>query len=542
MSMLRLLVVVLSAAGIYCSVLGQESLPATSSIAEVTVYPDRARVTRTAMASLPIGTSVLEFPGLPAALDESSIEVSAKADAPLTIEGIDVRQEFLASSASPKAQDLERQLQELQDQEKSLQGQKDVCEEKQEFFRNLSAGLGKVDKEPINLDDIRKLYTFYSDEISNLSGNILSIERSETKLAPEIDRVKRELDALRNAAQKSQRTLLVSVKTGAATKGEFTLRYVIGNASWISSYNARIDSGTGKVELLYNALVRQKTGEDWNNVRLTLSTAQPGRNGRMPELMPSYVDYRTQEPVAGARAELAPAAPAPAPNEPAQTKEESIQSDEAQAEVQKSGMSVSYQVGMPVTIPADGQAHRANVTVLNLAGSPEYVTTPKLDSAVFLKVHLVNTSDAQLLPGRVSVFRDGEFTGMLTMNLAPSGSDFDLYAGKDDSIKVERKELVSKRSETGLLNRREVEDRRYQISLQNFRSGPIKLAVNDQLPVSKNADIAVNQGAFSDKPTAIDKDTGKLSWDIELQPKVKKVIEFNYSIEWPKGKEIVGGT
>src|ERR1700730_14857424 len=90
MIMLRLLVVVLSAAGIYCSVLGQESSPVTSSIAEVTVYPDRARVTRTAMASLPIGTSVLEFPGLPAALDESSIEVSAKADAPLTLEGIDV--------------------------------------------------------------------------------------------------------------------------------------------------------------------------------------------------------------------------------------------------------------------------------------------------------------------------------------------------------------------------------------------------------------------------------------------------------------------
>jgi uncharacterized protein (TIGR02231 family) len=535
-------VVVLSAAGMGCSVLGQESSPVSSSISQVTVYRDRAQVTRTGTASLPIGTSVLEFSGLPAALDESSIEVSAKADVPLTIEGIDVRQEFLASSASPKAQDLERQLQELQDQKKSLQGQKDVCEEKRAFFRNLSAGLGKGDKEPINLDDIRKLYTFYGEEISNLSGNILSIERSETKLDPEIDRVKRELDALRNAAQKSQRTLLVSVKAGAAARGEFTLRYVIGNASWISSYNARIDSGTGKVELLYNALVRQKTSEDWNNVRLALSTAQPGRNGRMPELMPSFVDYRTPEPVASARAEFAPAAPAPAPNEPAQTKEESIQSDEAQAAVQKSGMSVTYQVGLPVTIPGDGQAHRANVTVLNLAGSPEYVTTPKLDSAVFLKVHLVNTSDAQLLPGQVSVFRDGEFTGMLTMNLAPAGSDFDLYAGKDDSIKAERKEVVNKRSETGLLNRREVEDRRYQISVQNFRSGPIKLTVYDQLPVSKNADIAVNQGAFSDKPTAIDKDTGNLSWNIELQPKVKKVIEFNYSIEWPKGKEIVGGT
>jgi uncharacterized protein (TIGR02231 family) len=493
------------------------------------------------MANLPTGTSVLEFSGLPAALDESSIEVSAKADAPLTIEGIDVRQEFLAASANPKAQDLERQLQELLDQQKSLQGQKGVCEEKRQFFRSLSAGLGKGEKEPINLDDIRKLYTFYGDEVASLSENILSIERSERKLDPEIDRVKRELDAVRNAAQESQRTLLVSVKAGAAAKGEFTLHYVIGNASWTSSYNARIDSGTGKVELLYNALVRQKTGEDWNNVRLTLSTAHPGRNGRMPELMPSYVDYRTAEPVVSPRAEFAPAAPMLAPNEPARAKEELVQSDEAQAELQKSGMSVSYQVGLPATIPADGQAHRANVTVLNLAGSPEYVTTPKLDSAVFLKVHLVNTSDAQLLPGEVSVFRDGEFTGMLKMNLVPLGSDFDLYAGKDDSIKVERKELVNKRSETGMLNRREVEDRRYQISLQNFRSSPIRLLVYDQLPVSKNADIVVNQGAFSDKPATVDKDSGKLSWEIELQPKVKKVIEFNYSVEWPKGREIVGG-
>ncbi len=534
--MLRFLVVVLAAAGTCCSVCGQGSSAVTSKISEVTVYPDRARVTRTATTSLPIGTSVLEFTGLPATLDESSIEVSAKADAPLTIEGIDVRQEYLASSASPKAQELERQLQELQDQRKSLQGQKDVCQEKRQFFRNLSAGLGKGEKEAINTDDIRKLYTFYGDEISSLSENILTIERSESKLEPEIDRLKRELDAVRNSAQKSQRTLLVSVKAGAPVEGDFTLRYVIGDASWTSSYNARIDSGTGKVELVYNALVRQKTGEDWNNVRLGLSTAQPGRNGRMPELKPSYLDYRRQEPLVSARASLAPA-PMSA-NEPARAKTELDNSETAEAEVQKTGLSVSYLVGLPVTIPADGQTHRANVTVLSLTGSPDYVTTPKLDPAVFLKVHLVNASDAQLLPGQISVFRDGEFTGTLAMNLAPPGSDFDLYAGKDDSIKVERKELVDKRSETGMLNRREVEDRRYQITLQNFRSDPVRLLVNDQLPVSRNAEIVVNQGTFSEKPAAIDKDSGKLSWEIELQPKVKRVIEFSYSVEWPKGKDI----
>jgi hypothetical protein len=93
----------------------------------------------------------------------------------------------------------------------------------------------------------------------------------------------------------------------------------------------------------------------------------------------------------------------------------------------------------------------------------------------------------------------------------PAGSDFDLYVGKDDAIKVERKELANKRSETGMLNRRELEDRKFQISLQNFRPGPIKILICDQLPVSRNADIVVSQGAFSDKPSAFDKDSGKLN-------------------------------
>jgi uncharacterized protein (TIGR02231 family) len=534
--MLRSLAIVLSVMGICRSAYGDESLPVSSSVSEVIVYADRARVTRTAPAALPAGTSVLQFSGLPEALDEGSIEVSATSDTPLTIEGIDIRREFLTSSANPKVQELQQQLQALLDQRKSLQAQKDVCERKRDFFRNLSAGLGQADKQPLGVDDIRKLYDFYGEEITNLSENILSIERSEVKLDPEIDRVKRELDALRNAAQKSQRTLLVSVKAQAAAKGDFRVRYVIGTASWSASYDARVDSGTGKVELLYNALVRQKTGEDWNNVRLILSTAQPGRNGRMPELMPWYLDYRPEQPLAAARAELAQAAPM----EPDQAKKEPVESKEAETEVQRTGLSVSYRVGLPVTIPADGQAHRANVTVLSLSGNPEYITTPKLDSAVYLKVHLENTSDTLLLPGQISLFRDGEFTGTLVMNLIPSGADFDLYAGKDDSIKVERKELLNKRSETGILNRREVEDRRYQISLQNFRAGPIKIAVYDQLPVSRNADILVNQGSFSDKPATIDNDSGKLTWDFELPSKAKKVVEFNYSVDWPKGREIVG--
>jgi len=122
----------------------------------------------------------------------------------------------------------------------------------------------------------------------------------------------------------------------------------------------------------------------------------------------------------------------------------------------------------------------------------------------------------------LNLFRDGEFVGSVRMSLVPPSAEFDLYVGRDDSIKVERKEITSKRSEMGLLNRKEVEERKYQITLQNFRPGPIRILVYDQIPVSKNTDIVVNQGALSDNPVSVDKDTGKLSWEIELPPKRKK--------------------
>jgi hypothetical protein len=153
-------------------------------------------------------------------------------------------------------------------------------------------------------------------------------------------------------------------------------------------------------------------------------------------------------------------------------------------------------------------------------------------------LHLVNTNPALLLPGPVSVIRDGEFTGTIPLSLLPAGADFDLYVGQDDSIKAERKETLDKRSETGILNKRTVEDRTYRISIHNFHTNPIKLLIYDQFPVSKTADIVVNQGKFSDNPATIDKDSGKLTWNIELEPNTKKVIEFSYSVDWPKGKEL----
>lgn len=517
------------------SVHSAEMQAVSSTISEVTVYQDRARVTRVGSITLPQDETVLEFGGLPATLDEGSVEVSAKSSAHVTIQGIDVRQEFLTENANPQAELLRRQLQQLEDQKRSWESRKAVLEAKQQFFKDLSMGVGRSEKGQPNLDDLRKLYSFYGDEFATLSESLLNLDTDARNLIPEIDRIKKELGRLRTDAPRTNRKVLVSVKSDGPGKAEFSIRYSIGGASWNSTYDARLDSNSGKIELVYDGLVRQRTGEDWQNVQLVLSTAQPSRDGQMPELNTNVVDYQREVPVQ----------PAPVGGEVARAMEPAAspvyKADKAEAVVREAGLSVSYQVSLPVTIPSDGEPHKTSITMLNLEGRPEYVATPKLDPAAFLKLHLTNSTQAILLPGKVNLFRDGQFVGSLGMKLVPAGSDFDLYAGRDDAVKIERKELVSKRSETGMINRRLIEEKKFQISLQDFRAVPVKLSLYDQVPVSKNAEIVVNQGAFSDKPSAIDKDSGKITWEVDLKPKEKKVIEFGYSVEWPKGKEVVGG-
>jgi uncharacterized protein (TIGR02231 family) len=508
-----------------------------SKISEVTVYLDRARITRVAETELSSGESIVEFSGLPAGLDESSVEVSGTASTKLLIQGIDLRQVFLAESANPAIRRLTDELRGLEDQKTGFEAQRRVLEARQKFLSDVGASLGS--KDAPSLDLIRQVYALYGDEIGRLSQQSLDIDESIRKLEPEIERVRQELNRLKDSIQRTQRQVSVKVKADGAGSAKFAIRYTMPDCGWVPDYDARVESSSGKVQLASNAMVRQRTGEDWSDIRLVLSTSRPGESGRMPELDPDFVDFLPPPrplPLA-ARQEAVEAAPVPQ-GTPEPAADTAMQYQAASAEL--SGLSYVYLVGLPVTIPSDGEPHRTALSVQSLSGRPEFLSTPKLEPAAFLRLKLKNESDGLLLPGQLNVFRDGDFIGTLHLEAAAPGAEFELFAGRDDSIKLERKELINKRSETGLIQKKAIRQKRYQITFENFRPAPVKLTVLDQLPVSRNKEIAVIQGPFSDKPVAIDPHDGKITWEIELQPRQKKLLEFEYTIEWPAGRDLTG--
>lgn len=509
---------------------------ADAKIVAVTVYADRARITRLATVQVPAGASTVEIGGLTTELDERTVEVRGHSSEQVTIRGVDLRQEFLAENANQRAAELQQELDNLMEDKSVLESQIALLNSRKTFFENLSAGISHSEKGVPVIDDLKKLYDFYLSELTVVANSLLDTHTKLRTQALEIERVKQELSRVNQ--QKSSRKVVISVQAEKPGELELTLFYTALNASWEPVYDARLSTVDGSVLLNYNAHVHQQTGEDWNGVKLSVSTARPAENGELPELSPVYLSLFNPVPAGEAVTKDAlRATPLPAPiSAPKQRKA----TTEEAAKLETTGLAITYVVAEPLSVPSDGQPHQTNLSQIKLNGDLSYVCAPKLELAAFVKVHLTNSSDDTFLAGDVSLFRDGDLIGSLQLPEIVPGQEFDLFGGRDDAVKVERKELLNRLSNAGLFNSRKQKDCKFQITIQNYRKSPLKLTLYDQLPVSQDNQITVNQGQISLKPTEFDKDSGKLTWKMDVNPSEKKVIEFEYTIEWPADKMVSG--
>ncbi|GAT33569.1 conserved hypothetical protein [Terrimicrobium sacchariphilum] len=536
------------AALVWAGHLSAAPIDASSQISAVTVYADRARVTRSAEVTLPEGESVVRLGGLPANLDPSSVQAGGTGTG-VKILGLEIRDVFFDEAVNPRVRELEAQLQAFQDQEATLVAKNADLKERRTFLNKVRDGLAQPGAEEgksssgSSLEKVKPLYEFYGAESVAISEASQANAIALRELAPKKQVIVDELNRLRSGGGKTEKQVLVAVKASSPAKASLSLGYNMTGASWQPLYDARVNTQTGAIELAYYGNVRQQTGENWDGVKLSLSTARPNVGARMPELEPWWLNFiqpmaaaapralgyarnelAKNKFVAGADADIA-AEPAPAPME------------YEQAQIESSGVSVVFEIKIPATIPSDGEEHRVAIATQKFDGKIEYVTTPKLADVAFLKTRLTNSSGAPILGGKVNVFRDGDFIGDSHVNFIAPGADFDFYLGADDNVKVTRKTLVDRAAENGLFQKRKGVTRKYETTVENFKSQPVKVTVLDQLPVAQDASITVRDVKFSDTPTQ-EKDTGKLTWTFDLAPKQKKQITEEFTVDWPSEKDV----
>jgi uncharacterized protein (TIGR02231 family) len=518
-------------------------IEADSRIEAVTVYSDRARVARAVSVDLPGGQSTIRFGGLPVALDDSSVQAGGAGARGLTVLNLEIRQKFFEQVVDQRVRDLETQLQALGDTENALRGAVRDAEGRRTFLDNVRQMLTHPAGESgFDLKAVEPLYGFYSTNVGTVTKELLELGISLRDLQPRRKLIEEELARLRGSGSRTEKEVLVTVQNPTASQATLTLDYTMMGASWQPEYAARVDTKEGKISLAMFGLVRQQTGENWRDVRLTLSTARPSVGARMPDLDPWWLEIIEVMPAAEAVAEpLSLAQPRDQkPTNRDLARNEFSQAIFGTATIDSSGVSTVFDVRTPVTIAPDGEPVQVPVSVTELTGKLTHVTTPKLSTEAFLRASLTNTTGAPILGGMVSLFRDGDFVGKSRVNFIAPSAEFDFYLGVDDAVKVTRKTLLDRIGDAGLLSRNKRLQRQYETTVENFRAQPVTLTVIDQIPVSQNAAVIVANIRLNPSPKIDDRPTGRVEWELPLAPREKKSLTTEFTVEWPGDRSVSG--
>jgi len=525
---------------------------ATSAIDTVTVYPDGATVTRIISVDLPSGDSTLVAKDFPLSLDTSSIRVEGEAGTKLTIGTIDARTPRAAPVNLPE---LDKRIEALNDQRADLQGAIDSANARRKFAEHFAeaspVGIGeKGEARPIA--EWRAAFAAVGEEIASADSAV----RDATRKLREIDRQVAQLEVERKAKPPSKLEVRMDVAAPAATKATLRVTYNVRNARWLPLYDARLDTGAKdrkpQLELVRRAEVTQSTGEDWSNVTLGVSTVRIGRGGSAPELNSLVAQYpQVPKPRAlGSVSDTAMPAAAPmqrkveAPYAMRSREDLNIdqRADEQQAVAEIGDFQATFKIPGRVSLGAADGARSLRIAAMNVPADLMVRAAPVMDPTAFLEASFKQTDDTALLPGKVAIYRDGVFVGRGKLSASAKDDIVRLGFGADDKIRIERAVLKRNEGSAGLLvTTSKTDERSFKTTIRNGHDFPIRVAVEDQLPVSENEDIVVEMLPATTPPTAsnIRDKRGVLEWSFDTKPGEVKDINFAWRIRWPKDKSMV---
>ncbi|MCP3396833.1 mucoidy inhibitor MuiA family protein [Bradyrhizobium sp. CCGB20] len=521
-----------------------------SAIDAVTVYPDGATVTRIIAIDLPSGDSTLVAKDFPLGLDTSSIRVEGEGGAKLTIGTIDARPPRAAPVNLPE---LEKRIEALNDQRADLQGAIDSANARRKFaerFAEVSpVGIGeKGEARPIA--EWRTAFTAVGDEIASADTAI----RDATRKLREIDRQIAQLELERKAKPPSKLEVRMDVAATAATKATLRVTYNVRNARWLPLYDARLDTGAKdrkpQLELVRRAEITQSTGEDWSNVTLGVSTVRINRGGSAPELGSLVAQYpQPPRPMAlGTASDLARPAPmtrqaqSPAMAKIAEASEQRERADEQQAVAEIGDFQATFKIPGRVSLGAAEGAKSLKIAAMSVPADLAVRAAPVMDPTAFLEASFKQTDDTTLLPGKVAIYRDGVFVGRGKLSASAKDDIVRLGFGADDKVRIERAVLKRNEGSAGLLvTTSKTDERSFKTTIRNGHDFPIKVVIEDQLPVSESEDIVVEMLPATTPPTAsnIRDKRGVLEWSFDAKPGEVKDINFAWRIRWPKDKSMV---
>jgi uncharacterized protein (TIGR02231 family) len=416
-------------------------------------------------------------------------------------------------------------------------------------------GQGKVND---SIQLLKSTVDYYTTKVSELNKKISALDRQKVKKTDLISDLDTRLNDLRNYAEQNNPTpeikgiprIIITFMAKEAASGRIDLSYLASNAGWTPLYDIRSEAATGKISLTYKAQVRQQTGLDWDDVKLSISTNNPYANKTKPELSPWYIDYQEFRKQLNEKSKLRSEAygddvPA-AVNSSAMnmgfmystngaTFEPVAQGAEAFTTIVQQLISAEFKIDLNYSIASDNQVRMVLVKQSELNTSFRYYAVPKLDPGVYLVAQMTKLDELQLVPAKANIFFDGTYIGETYLDPTTMDDTLNLSLGKDPNIVVKRT-LLKNQSKERIIQDKKERSFAYNIEVRNLKSSEIELIIQDQIPLTTNPEITIEKSNLG-KGT-IDEKTGLIEWNLKLKAKDNQTFDYDFKVRHPKDKAV----
>ncbi|MEG4530659.1 mucoidy inhibitor MuiA family protein [Microcoleus sp. D2_18a_D3] len=520
-----------------------------TSISEVTVYTDRALVTRRGTVALTGNERELAIVSIPATLETESVRATGAGTVAVRLLGVRSDRVFSREPVADRIAELTQQIQELETQKRAIKDKLDARRIQLKFVEDLSEKSVRffsrsIAKQQVGLNETGEMLNFLGTNYLKYVSAIAQHERQQHELDTQIQILKHKLVQVRTSHSQQSFNIIVAIEPSGSGNFELELSYVVKRASWTPLYDLRVNTTNNQINLHYLADVKQNTGEDWTGVALTLSTAKPGLGSLPPQLKPWYIEiFELMAPAGRGSSEddlwdleeilEEGYAGASLPSEGRR-----IEAEIATAQVSREGGTVSFQIAGNTNIPSDSSRQKVTIFSENYPSQPEYIAVPHLVSFAYWQAVVVNPlTGATLLPGKANIFRDNTFVGTVQLENVSPGQEYKLNLGIDEGLKIER-QLVERQVDKKLIGNQRRTSYAYRLSVTNLRQVQVRLTLQEQLPVSRNEQIKVRLTLTN--PKIVAGEMGLLEWIMSLPPQAKQELYYQFVVEHPPDLTVIG--
>jgi uncharacterized protein (TIGR02231 family) len=540
---------------------GADATTLTSGVTAVTVYSDRARVTREAKAKLTTESTVFAFRKLPGWVDDGSVRVSASAG---RIVDVRVERSFLAKASDKSWRKAEDEHQELTSKLAALNDEIEILNAQKAQIEAIKAfSMEKITKDTtigdVNVQSYGDVLTFISDSLRETAKSRRSVQLQIDEVTPKFEASVRRLEELQSLMKLEETTVLVTLRGSKPGASTVELTYMMPGATWEPMHELRVSTKDSKeVEVVSFAAVTQTSGEDWGNAEISFSTQSTIQSVRIPELealtlgdthtatrlltskLTSFT--RAQRAFEGqsqlwnkVHQKAANVAERLAFEQVYQSNMEYLQVAQSKTvqifeSLQNRGTTAHFKAKTAHSVRGDGHPVRMRIGLSTLKSKQKIVAVPEQSLNAARTLEMVNSTSQPILPGKVALYQDGAFLGMTDIDFIAKGESFSLFVSVADHLKLSR-ELDRKQSSLVQKKRSRMKVA-FIVTAENLSSKTTSFTLADRIPVSENKDIRVSNVKVT--PAGSPDSRGLLRWELKLKPKEKRQFRISYQVDYPR--------